>query len=227
MLGHFGKEGFMPHKTSVRRLMGVLLLVAAIGASPAGAVAQDKELEEMARKFVAIVIPAADQNFEILKREEKPQYFAGPPIYFTKFYGPEGWSTEIKKDHSGATFSCFFQTYHTRKDKLWFYAQEGGNLLIPMYKTIRGILSELLKSGWKRKSEEDHRWSKDDPNTGSRTYWTRQDGLVVTLARIETWNPDKDYDKQRKVKLLKDVDPSYLPDLDLYLSVRKRKGNGL
>jgi len=46
--------------------------------------------------------------------------------------------------------------------------------------------------------------------------------LVVTLARGESWDPDKNYDNKFNAEL-KDVDPKFLPDLILYLSVDKYK----
>ena len=230
----------MSNPSSIRLLLSALLLAAAIGALPAGAAAQDKEqkevlrellaaqdreLEEMARRFVSVVIPAADRDFAGLKGAELPKDAPSDLRYAARFSGPEGWRTEIRTNYMGASFSCYFLTWDSSLPKLWFYAKDGGNALKPMYKTIRGVLNELLKSGWKRKSKEDRRWSKDYPATGSSATWTRQDGLYVILSRTEHWDPDKDYDNKFKGKLLKDIDPSFLPTLHLSLTVYKHKGH--
>ena len=229
----------MKDRPYVRSFLVALLLVSTITFIPTVAAAQDKEqkkilreilaaqdkeLEEMVRRFVTIVIPAADKDFRSLRGQELTKNYPGSTRYSAAFAGPEGWSADITDDYFGTNFSCYFLDHQMKSlPELWSYAKDGGDLLKPWYKTLQRLLDGLLKSGWKRKSEEDRRWSREEPATGSRTHWTRQDGLSVDLYRTEHWDPDKDY-KRTKGKLLNEIDPSLLPSLNLSLDVNKSEG---
>lgn len=225
----------MAQKACIRCLFGTVMIVAAIAALSAGQqanrtteqkellAAEEKDLKDMARRFVTIVIPAADKSFAPLYGAKLPQMYPGSERYSAKFHGLGGWDSDITIDDSGFHFQCTFLEWRSLWPKLWWHLKDGGNMMKPMYKTLQGELNKLLKSGWKRKSKNDrYEISLEDPSISSNTEWTRKDGLSVSLSRTEFYDPHQDYTR-RIGKSIKDIDPSLLPALQLSLSVTKRK----
>jgi hypothetical protein len=191
----------------------VVLFAAATAALPQATPVQDKALEEMMKTFVTEVIPSANQDFAPFKLRNVNRTGA-------KLAVPEGWRAEISIDGIWADFTCSYPYYYSDSKKPWFYAEDGGQWLIPLYETIRRVLSELLKEGWERSSEEDTRVGDADTETGSQTHWRRPDGLWVRLSRCERWD-DVPFDKKIKKKYKKDHDLEAVPYVCLHLSVIK------
>jgi hypothetical protein len=175
-----------------RRVIAALLTAAALVSLRAAPVAQAEDETAVVRLVVDTVIPAAAQDFASLKGSQDQTDPISPrdKSWSTTFVLPEDWYGHIH-EYSGI--------YRCVDVHLWIMAwkseiprieRKRGDLLVPLYKRLRALLSAELKAGWKRKSENDNsiRPSQDDFDTGSETIWTRKDGLRVRLARKVEWS---------------------------------------
>jgi hypothetical protein len=196
----------MTQRGYIKALASALLLVTLTVFLAGSALAQlgEKDKEEirlLVDTLFAVVIPAADRDFETL-RTQRMQLSLSVPTWHTKVRLRYGWESRISDRDASTDFEMDCSIYP--KNGSWAGVGHGGEWFDPMYAALRYILSGMLKDGWKRRSSKDNKYGEADYGTGEETRWTRKDGLTVVLGRVEDWHNDVHYSrmKQRDIRYI-------------------------
>ena len=194
----------------IKALASALLLVALTVFLPGRALAQlgEKDKEEirlLVDTLFAVVIPAADRDFETLRTLRMQLSWLRVPTWHTKVRLPDGWEGRISDRDASTDFEMDCSIYP--KNGSWAGVGHGGEWFDPMYAALRYILSGMLKDGWKRRSSKDNKYGEADYGTGEETRWTRKDGLTVLLERVEDWHNEVFHSrmKQRDIRYISSV----------------------